>query len=164
MDLLLWGFVALLMAADLFADRGLGASALHVTLQCATLAIALTCALTTLRRLVAARKRASALDATLDESRRESERWRAEAEHLVAGLGGAMDRQFDRWAFTHAEREVALMLLKGRTHREIAQARGTGEQTVRQQSLAVYRKAGIAGRAELSAFFLSDLLLPQRAN
>jgi hypothetical protein len=29
---------------------------------------------------------------------------------------------------------------------------------VRQQSLAVYRKAGLAGRAELSAFFLEDLL------
>jgi hypothetical protein len=31
---------------------------------------------------------------------------------------------------------------------------------VRQQTLAVYRKTGLAGRAELSAFFLEDLFLP----
>ena len=38
--------------------------------------------------------------------------------------------------------------------------RETSERTVRQQSLAVYRKAGLTGRAELSAFFLEDLLAP----
>lgn len=42
----------------------------------------------------------------------------------------------------------------------MARARGTSERTARQQALAVYRKAGLAGRAELSAFFLEDLLLP----
>jgi hypothetical protein len=47
--------------------------------------------------------------------------------------------------------------------RDIAQARGTSERTVRQQALALYRKAGVAGRAELSAFFLEDLLLPRTA-
>jgi hypothetical protein len=34
--------------------------------------------------------------------------------------------------------------------------------TVRQHAVAVYRKSGLAGRAELSAFFLEDLLLPHR--
>jgi DNA-binding NarL/FixJ family response regulator len=55
---------------------------------------------------------------------------------------------------------VALLLLKGLAHKEIADARETSERTVRQQSLAIYRKAGLSGRAELSAFFLEDLLLP----
>ncbi len=59
-----------------------------------------------------------------------------------------------------AEREVALLLLKGLSHKDIADVRRTSEKTVRQQSLAVYRKAGLSGRAELSAFFLEDLLLP----
>jgi hypothetical protein len=31
---------------------------------------------------------------------------------------------------------------------------------VRHQALAVYRKSGLGGRAELAAFFLEDLLLP----
>jgi len=39
-------------------------------------------------------------------------------------------------------------------------ARHAPERTARQQSLAVYRKAGLSGRAELSALFLEDLLSP----
>jgi len=37
---------------------------------------------------------------------------------------------------------------------------GRRERTVRQHAVAVYRKSGLSGRAELSAFFLEDLLLP----
>ena len=36
--------------------------------------------------------------------------------------------------------------------------RETRERTVREQARAVYRKAGLGGRSELSAFFLEDLL------
>ncbi len=56
---------------------------------------------------------------------------------------------------------MGLLLLKGLSLRDVAQARSTSERTVRQQALAVYRKAGLAGRAELAAFFLEDLLLPR---
>jgi hypothetical protein len=42
----------------------------------------------------------------------------------------------------------------------VAAARSTSETTIRQQALAVYRKAGLRNRSELSAFFLEDLLLP----
>ncbi len=52
------------------------------------------------------------------------------------------------------------MLLKGLSHKEISEIRSTSETTIRQQALAVYRKSGLRSRAELSAFFLEDLLLP----
>jgi DNA-binding NarL/FixJ family response regulator len=62
-----------------------------------------------------------------------------------------------------AEKEVALLLLKGLAHKEIAQARSITEATARQQARAVYKKAGLAGRNDLAAFFLEDLLLPHGA-
>lgn len=105
-----------------------------------------------------------ALAAAHSESRRwraEAERWRAEAREALDGLGSAIEVQFDRWSLTAAEAEVALLLLKGLSHKEIAAVRGVSERTARQQSLAVYRKAEVAGRAELSAFFLEDLLVPR---
>ncbi len=92
--------------------------------------------------------------------REEAERWRQEAEQSLRSLGEALARQFERWQLTAAEREVALLLLKGLSLKEIAEARGTSERTVRDQARAVYRKAGLAGRSELSAFFLEDLLVP----
>ncbi len=58
------------------------------------------------------------------------------------------------------ERETAILLLKGFSHREITSIAGKSEKTVRQHSVAIYRKSGLGGRAELSAFFLEDLLLP----
>ncbi len=93
-------------------------------------------------------------------SQAEVERWRNEAHEALQGLGAAIEKQCDRWALTDAERAVAMLLLKGLSMKEIADARGTAERTTRQQALAVYRKAGLAGRAELAAFFLEDLLLP----
>jgi DNA-binding CsgD family transcriptional regulator len=79
---------------------------------------------------------------------------------LVKGLGAAIDAQFDRWGLTAAEREVAMLMLKGLSHKEIAAVREASERTVRQQARAIYAKANLSGRAALSAFFLEDLLLP----
>ena len=96
----------------------------------------------------------------LDRSHADAEHWKAEAREMLAGLGAAIDAQFERWKLTEAERGVGLLLLKGLSSKEIAEARRTSERTVRQQALAIYRKTGLAGRAELAAFFLEDLLLP----
>lgn len=90
----------------------------------------------------------------------ESDKWRTAARAHVDGLSQAMGEQFRAWHLTDSETDVALLILKGLTHREIAQLRGSEEATVRQQAAAVYRKAGLAGRAELGAYFLDDLLAP----
>ncbi len=86
--------------------------------------------------------------------------WRERAKDLLKGLGSAIDEQFDRWHLTPAEKDVALLLLKGFSHKEVAQLRGRGERTVRQQAFAIYRKSNLSGRASLAAYFLEDLLLP----
>lgn len=96
----------------------------------------------------------------LEVARIEGQRWRSESRHLLQGLGEAIDAQFTRWALTDAEREVALLLLKGLATKEIAAVRGGSERTVREHARAVYAKAGLTGRAALSAFFLEDLLAP----
>ena len=96
----------------------------------------------------------------LETARAEGAKWRAGARDLINGLGEAIDEQFDTWDLTPAEREVALLLLKGLSLREVATVRSTSERTVRQQARSVYRKAGLSGRAALAAYFLEDLLAP----
>jgi len=86
--------------------------------------------------------------------------WRARAQRLLEGLGAEIDRQMREWGLSPAEREVALLLLKGFSSKEIAIHLGKSERTVRQQCSDVYKRSGLGGRAELSAFFLEDLLLP----
>jgi DNA-binding CsgD family transcriptional regulator len=96
----------------------------------------------------------------LEVARVEGQRWRSEARTLLNGLGEAIDQQFSRWNLTEAEREVALLLLKGLSVKEAAQVRATSERTIRAQARSLYAKAGVSGRAALSAFFLEDLLAP----
>ena len=96
----------------------------------------------------------------LEIARVQGQRWRAESRALLNGLGEAIDAQFSRWNLTEAEREVALLLLKGLSLKEIAAIRVTTERTVRAQARSLYGKAGVTGRAALSAFFLEDLLAP----
>ena len=96
----------------------------------------------------------------LEVARLQGQRWRAEARTLLKGLGDAIDEQFKLWNLTEAEKEVALLLLKGLSLKEIAQIRATSERTIRAQARALYAKAGLSGRAALSAFFLEDLMAP----
>ena len=96
----------------------------------------------------------------LEVARVQGQRWRSEAHGLLVGLGEAIDTQFSRWNLTEAEREVALLLLKGLSIKEIGQMRNASERTAREQARSVYSKAGLTGRAALSAFFLEDLLAP----
>jgi DNA-binding CsgD family transcriptional regulator len=99
----------------------------------------------------------------LEVARIQGQRWRTEARSLLNGLGEAIDVQFSRWNLTDAEREVALLLLKGLSLKEIAAIRNSSERTVREQARSIYGKTGLTGRAALSAFFLEDLLAPIEA-
>lgn len=98
----------------------------------------------------------------LVEHARERDAWRAGAQSALEGLGQAIDEQFGAWGLSNAERDVALRLLKGHSHKQIAIDTGRSERTVRQHGGAVYAKSRLGGRAELAAYFLEDLMLPPR--
>jgi DNA-binding CsgD family transcriptional regulator len=88
---------------------------------------------------------------------------RSDLQQHMDGLSKRIDQQLRDWGLTPAEYNTAILLIKGLSHKEIAAICGRGERTVRQHSVAVYRKAGLAGRAQLSAYFMEDLLPPFEA-
>lgn len=152
--------IALAMGADIAQDFGEGAPLEHLLVEGFGMSAGLAAAAIVLREWFRERRRSRHLQGQLQTARADAEAWRREAAEALRGLGAAIDEQFRRWGLTEAEREVGLLLLKGLALKEIADLRATSERTVRQQALAVYRKGGLSGRAELSAFFLEDLLLP----
>lgn len=147
------GSIVLLIALDLTIDYGEGASALHVAIELVALGVAAA-------GIAALTIRLGRVNTDLARARADAERWRAANKELLNGLASAIENQFASWHLSKAEAEVALLLLKGLSHKEIARVRATSERTIREQSRAVYRKSGLAGRSELAAFFLEDLLLP----
>jgi DNA-binding NarL/FixJ family response regulator len=156
----LFGLIAGLIAWDIASDYGAGTETGHVMAEGLVMVLALAGAAGLWRQLRAARREAESLSMDLAAARLEAERFRDEAQDALRGLGEAIDAQFGRWGLTPAEREVGLLMLKGLSHRQIADARSTTETTIRQQALSIYRKSGLRNRSELSAFFLEDLLLP----
>jgi DNA-binding CsgD family transcriptional regulator len=161
--------VALLAALDITSDLDEGTTVWHVLTEGGMFSVGLGGAVVMARRLHAlvrreraARNEATALTERLNATEAEAARWRGETRDLLNGLGSAIDRQFARWALSPAEKEVALLLLKGLSHKELAEVRSISEATARQQARAVYKKAGLSGRNDLAAFFLEDLLLPAR--
>ncbi|HET9240777.1 MAG TPA: LuxR C-terminal-related transcriptional regulator [Oligoflexus sp.] len=89
---------------------------------------------------------------------KELEGFRKSIAPYAANIRQEVERQFSTWNLTAAEKETAFLLLKGLSLKDIAQVRGVSEKTVKQHNLTIYQKSGLAGRAELSAFFLQDLL------
>lgn len=72
--------------------------------------------------------------------------------------------RFAEWGLTPAERDVALFAIKGFSTAEIAALRGTSEGTIKAQSNAIYRKAGVSGRAQLLGLLIEDLVGDQLLN
>jgi len=103
------------------------------------------------------------IELTLDlaDANLQAVKWREANRELVAGLSKQILKQFEQWGLTQAEVEVGMLMLKGLSLQEVADVRATSERTIREQARAIYRKSGLAGRSELSAYFLEDLLPPQ---
>jgi len=161
-----WIFMALLSAliaagvADVVSDYAEGAGAGHLVLEIVVIAASILLitllglgvwrqkrSIRRLRAELAARPEAE------DVSRRSPEL--SNARH---GMARVIQRQFDDWGLTQTEKEVAMLLLKGLSFKEIAAVRDTLEKTVRQQASSIYRKSGLGGRHAFSAWFIEDLL------
>ena len=153
--------VSFLLLVDIAEDLQEGAFFSHILWECVTFSLCMATAAylwyRSNRRWDASQSR---LREDLVEAKRDAVRWRDETRAILQGLGAAIDQQFCRWELSTAEKEVGILLLKGLSHKEIASIRETSERTVRQQAAAVYKKANLESRAQLSAFFLEDVLLP----
>ncbi len=110
----------------------------------------------------AEREEKAVLMRDLQMARAEGSAWRERAQTYLSGLGEEIEKQFEVWSLTPAEREVGLLMLKGFSHREVASLRGTTEATVRHQARSIYQKTGVAGRSAFCAYFLEDLLPSKR--
>ncbi|MEZ5524549.1 MAG: helix-turn-helix transcriptional regulator [Pseudomonadales bacterium] len=83
---------------------------------------------------------------------------RSQMARLSGDLMAVMTSQFDQWGLSPSESEVAMLLIKGLSMKEISELRNVKEKTVRQQATSIYAKSGYAGRHELVAHFIEDLM------
>ncbi len=152
--------IATLVFWDAITDMNQGASTQHITTEILVVLMAvMSLLLIWLSTILSLRRKLGNAVQDREKLRSEAESWKQNVSQLAQGLSNMIDQQFDIWSLTPAEKEVSLLLLKGISIKEIAQIRQVSDRTVKQQNLAIYKKSKLTGRAELSAFFLEDLLL-----
>lgn len=145
---------------DLILDKPARWLSPHVIYELMMIGAALVMAVVLWRRWRGAVAAATRLQGALAAHQAERDAWRAEAASSLEGLRRAIDDRLVAWGLTPTEREVAMLILKGESHKRIAGLTGRSERTVRQHAVTIYNKSGLRGRAELAAFFLQDLVGP----
>jgi DNA-binding CsgD family transcriptional regulator len=75
-----------------------------------------------------------------------------------AAFRDVLDTRFADWDLTPAERDVALFAIKGFSTADIAGLRNVSEGTIKAQTNAIYRKAGVSGRPQLLSVFIDELV------
>lgn len=111
----------------------------------------------TMQGITDLREGQTALSNNLARAMARGDEWRVRRQTEIAAFGEAIADQFKAWSLTTAEIDIAGLMLKGASLKEIALARDTSEATIRQQAQSIYRKSGLSGRVELSAYFLESL-------
>ena len=94
----------------------------------------------------------------LVQSQRRLGRAEAQLKRASSAFMDLLEQSFTQWGLTPAERDVAFFVLKGFSTTEIAGFRNTSEGTVKAQTNAIYRKAGVTGRGQLMSLFIDDLI------
>ena len=153
--------IAIAGVTDLILDRPESWLSFHVVFEAATIAGALLIVTVLGLHWLRAERAAARLEESLIAREAEHAAWQHEAYQALQGFGRAIDVQLRAWQLTPTEREVAILLLKGRSHKTIARLTKRSEATVRQHATSVYQKAHLSGRAELAAYFLEGIPLSE---
>lgn len=148
------GLISVDVLADFFEDQ----SATHIIVESIMSLIAIWACYFLMKKAIGFGQKLNVEELVSIQAREEAKVWRSKNRSLMSGLTAAIDAQFEKWNLSKAEKDVAYFLLKGFSAREISDLRKSAEKTVKQQCTNIYKKSGLTGRSELSAFFLEDLL------
>ncbi len=146
---------------DMFEDYTEGAKFLHLAIELLMLLLAAGIFVVILKEYMQEKNQRIDLQNSVDNLIQEQRQLKEQSRLYLNGLSEVIDKQFKNWRLTPSEQEVGFMLLKGFSLKEIAHLRVASEKTVHTQSQAIYKKSGIHGRSEFSAYFLEDLLPPK---
>lgn len=155
---IIFSTIMVLNFADVVTDIQLGVPTWHIIQESL---IVLAAGLTVIYMVIEMRQKSRQLELltqTLSQADREMANITEEMRKARKQYSEVIQQQFRAWQLTTSEQEVAMLLLKGLSFKEIAAVRDTREKTVRQQASTIYAKSGVDGRHAFAAWFLEDLL------
>ena len=143
---------------DITVDLRQGVAFNHILHEVILVLVAFGGVLWQLKVIIEKNRHIRTLHSELLETKNEYKAWREKSQAKAQEMRQLIDQQFSLWQLSDSEKDVALLLIKGLSMKEIAEIRNTTEKTVRHQATNVYKKSELSGRQELEAFFLEDIL------
>ena len=148
----------LLNGLDVIVDLGLGVPLWHILQEALLVVLSAVAAALLILHIRKKNKSLHHLAENLSDANQQIALLNSKIKEERKRYSLVIKEQFDSWNLTLGEQQVALLLLKGLSLKEIASVRTTKEMTVRQQASSIYSKSGLVGRHEFSAWFLEDFL------
>lgn len=143
---------------DLTETLTLQEMALRFFVKGLTLAITLYTAHFVWKKFTIEKKSKESIAQDLERAKQLAKKWEHKSTHYVEEFQSFVSSQFDSWGLSKSEREIALLILKGKASKDIAAHRFTSERTIRNQCRSIYEKSQLGGKNEFCAFFLSELI------
>lgn len=150
--------IILITFIDIIIDLQEGVSLSHISHEILILLFSLVLVFFEIRIIFNKNKQIELMGEELKNLHQEKEAFRLKVVDHASAFSKAIDEQLDQWGLTQSEKDVALLLIKGLSMKEIADVRHSQESTVRQQAMGIYKKSKLEGRQQLAAFFLEDIL------
>jgi DNA-binding CsgD family transcriptional regulator len=151
--------VIIINTTDFIKDIHQGDEWLHIILEIITVCLSVWGIIMLIKMINSRSDEISALNQKVESSESNLELTQSKLKQIGKEYSRYIHKQFDAWELTPSEKEVALILLKGLSFKEIAEVRNTKEKTVRQQASAIYHKSKVSGRHEFAAWFFEDMLI-----
>ena len=137
---------------DLHDDKAAWILSLHVVFSIIAFSVACSFGL----QVVRLQRRVHLLGERLQLPGPDRDAWQSHSADAWPAFALAIQKQFVSWDLTGDEKQVALLLLNGLSAPRISELRKIDLRTIDQQIAEIYRKAGLSGRADLTAFFFSE--------
>lgn len=157
-NLIILVFCATFFLVDMYTDWREGIPVSHIWHEGVLFLLALLAIGWQIQVIIKKNKRIKDLHSELLDMNQSYLKWKEKAQSSSQQMRNLIDNEFNSWQLSHSEKDVALLLIKGLSMKQIAEIRETQEKTIRQQATGIYRKSGLSGRQELAAFFLEDIL------
>ncbi|QYK12873.1 LuxR C-terminal-related transcriptional regulator [Shewanella rhizosphaerae] len=160
-DLVIIALLVLIMLfklVDIVADVQLEIPAWHIAQESVLVLLTVIATLYLSRDLMRRSRQVKALAHRLAQADKQIDNLSTQMRAARQEYSQAVASQFDTWGFTKSEQQVAFLILKGLSFKEIAEVRQTKEKTVRQQASTIYGKAEVDGRHTFCAWFMEDFI------
>ena len=99
----------------------------------------------------------------LRQARRQAAKAEAALKRTQTAFRDVLEELFTEWRLTPAERDIAIFAIKGFSTQEMARLRDVSEGTVKAQTAAIYRKAGVSGRPQFLSLFIDEFVADDRS-